>query len=329
MLINIFDVGHGLCAMVTGPNGKRLMIDCGIRSDPFWSPSVQFLGQSVEALLLTNLDEDHLENFKYVQELMRFGTVWFNNSIDAGRLLALKKDGMGQGVNAFYNSLLRGTHRFNIPVDFSPLQVALFRFDYGQFADTNNLSLVTFIEYAGVCIVFPGDLEKSGWQAALANPNPIFLNWLRRVNLFVCSHHGRENGCCDALFDICKPAAFIFSDKEKEHETQETCSWYGQRALGLNKLIQTPWDKPEVRRVFTTRNDGCLSIEVRVNGDYVVWTKTAAQTDFSPKINSTASLAKTLPAIAGSLSSLATKKLAGSEISLPNIFPPPPKSQIW
>jgi beta-lactamase superfamily II metal-dependent hydrolase len=34
---------------------------------------------------------------------------------------------------------------------------------YPEFADTNNLSCVVVIEYAGFRIMFPGDLERPGW----------------------------------------------------------------------------------------------------------------------------------------------------------------------
>ena len=34
MRVDIFDVGHGACSVITCPDGKRLMIDCGSKGDP-------------------------------------------------------------------------------------------------------------------------------------------------------------------------------------------------------------------------------------------------------------------------------------------------------
>ena len=33
MRIEIFNVGHGQCAVLTAPNGRRMMLDCGDRWD--------------------------------------------------------------------------------------------------------------------------------------------------------------------------------------------------------------------------------------------------------------------------------------------------------
>ena len=39
MQIEIFDVGHGHCTVITAPNGRRMMLDCGQRWDDrtFWT----------------------------------------------------------------------------------------------------------------------------------------------------------------------------------------------------------------------------------------------------------------------------------------------------
>ena len=39
MTVHFFDVGHGACTVITAPNGKRLMIDCGYSVSRGWRPS--------------------------------------------------------------------------------------------------------------------------------------------------------------------------------------------------------------------------------------------------------------------------------------------------
>jgi hypothetical protein len=124
------------------------------------------------------------------------------------------------------------------------------------------------VEYGKFCIVYPGDIEEEGWKTALLNPD--FRALLRRVNVFMASHHGRESGLCEEVFEICRPCAFIISDKEMVHATQETTSWYGRHAYGLNKIMKSPWDTPETRYVFTTRNDHCMSITAKLTGEFVL-----------------------------------------------------------
>ena len=38
MLLDIFDVEHGACALITTSNGKRVMIDCGHNAATNWRP---------------------------------------------------------------------------------------------------------------------------------------------------------------------------------------------------------------------------------------------------------------------------------------------------
>ena len=57
MRIEVFNVGHGQCAVITAPNGRRMMLDCGDRwgDDRFWTPSLHFFRQTIDLLALMNL----------------------------------------------------------------------------------------------------------------------------------------------------------------------------------------------------------------------------------------------------------------------------------
>ena len=66
MRIDIHDVGHGACAVVTCPGGARVMLDCGYGLDPGWFPSVTYGGGHVALLAFTNLDEDHVADLPYL-----------------------------------------------------------------------------------------------------------------------------------------------------------------------------------------------------------------------------------------------------------------------
>ena len=66
MRVDIHDVDHGGCAVVTGPQGHRLMLDCGLNVDRSWFPSIAHHGERIDTLMLLNLDEDHCEDLSYV-----------------------------------------------------------------------------------------------------------------------------------------------------------------------------------------------------------------------------------------------------------------------
>jgi beta-lactamase superfamily II metal-dependent hydrolase len=142
------------------------------------------------------------------------------------------------------------------PPDYGYLQYEIFFNHYPLFQDTNNLSQVLFLEYPGVSMIFPGDLEKAGWKSLLRNVS--FRERLAKVNIFVASHHGRESGYLENIFEYCEPNIVIISDEAKQYETQEMD--YGFHAKGV------PWDSGGARFVLTTRNDGMISIKADVFG---------------------------------------------------------------
>ena len=137
------------------------------------------------------------------------------------------------------------------PSAFPGVQFTVFYNRYGtDFGDTNNISLVTFLECNSLKFIIPGDLEKSGWERLL--DDTAFRAELSGVNIFIASHHGRESGYCRAVFDICHPNGFVFSDSPIKYATQEMANIYATHASGLTFNGQT-------RRVLSTRKDGSLT----------------------------------------------------------------------
>jgi beta-lactamase superfamily II metal-dependent hydrolase len=139
---------------------------------------------------------------------------------------------------------------------------------YPLFTDTNNLSLVVFIRYANVSILFPGDLEKDGWRALLQRPD--FREQLSKVDILVASHHGRESGFCPEVFYYCKPQAIVISDKPIEHETQLTHPDYRAVTTDLGVRVRTT---NKMRHVLTTRRDGTIQFDVFDNGTFYIDTE--------------------------------------------------------
>ena len=123
-----------------------------------------------------------------------------------------------------------------------------------EFEDENNLSMVLFVKAHGLSICFPGDMEIDGWRNILKRPE--FKDYISSVNVFVASHHGRQNGCCEELYSSggLNPQATIISDSGIQYATQETIGWYRNRTRGFDL-------NGEFRRVLTTRRDGRILIE--------------------------------------------------------------------
>lgn len=273
MIIDIHDVGHGSCAVIAAPNGKRIMVDCGYGSDPYWFPSVAYCGQRIDLMFFGNLDEDHLDDLPYVWGNCPIGTIVTNPTVNAAALAEMKaKGGMREGVEHALAILKQyGAGRTGPIIDAGPVSAwAYYNSYFWDFTDTNNLSLAVFVRYGRFTILFGGDLETAGWRALMRNPN--FVRDLGTVTVFVASHHGRESGKCADLFKQCRPEVFVFSDGEIQYETQETADWYATKATGIPIIDAVPdpiWGPPR-RKVMTTRRDGSLKILVTPAGTYRV-----------------------------------------------------------
>jgi beta-lactamase superfamily II metal-dependent hydrolase len=131
--------------------------------------------------------------------------------------------------------------------------------------------MAVFFSFGTFKILFPGDLEKEGWLALLEDP--AFRTELAATTVLVASHHGRENGYCDVLFNYCHPRAVVMSDKAIVHDTQMMTQTYRQRVMDhwpTGVLVATTGKR---RRVLTTRRDGWIQFSVNDRGDFTIYTE--------------------------------------------------------
>lgn len=258
MKLEIFDVAHGACALLTCDDGRIVMIDCASNPETGWQPgeSLKRRGYAtLDGLFITNYDEDHARGLPRLLECVTVTTLWRNRSVTPDTVHRLKsEDGMGRGIEALCDLARRYSLEVPAP-SFPDVQFQVFWNDYPSFDDENNLSLVLVLDLAGIRFVFPGDLEKSGWQALLKVP--AFAAAVRGTHVLVASHHGRAGGICEDLFDLhgCNPFFVVISDKGYKHDTQLTVPYYRSKCRGGHF-------RGETRRVLTTRNDGMITFEL-------------------------------------------------------------------
>ena len=255
MEFRIFNVGHGFCALLMADNGNTMLFDCGHDDRIGFRPS-RYLPKigctAIGNLIISNYDEDHLSDLSNLKNALHIQTLYRNRSISPESLCSLKLQGgpLGLGMRALLDMLNVYTTDVVAPPNFAGVELFTFHNRYPTFQDTNNLSLVSFIRYSGLDIIIPGDLEKPGWNALLNRSD--FRNHLRRVNIFIASHHGRESGYLREVFDFCHPDIVIISDESKQYQTQETD--YAEHARGLR------FNNGRMRYVLTTRRDGNITI---------------------------------------------------------------------
>lgn len=265
MEIRIFDVEHGFCAYAIGDNHNTMLIDCGHNEETGFRPS-KYLPKNhctgIENFIVSNYDEDHLSDLPNMCKLKQpngsnfIQTLYRNKSISGEELHKLKLEGgpIAPGMESLLEMIRTYTFDVTNPPLLQDTEVSYFKNKYPDFEDTNNLSLVTFLHYNNINLIFPGDMEKKGWLALLEQPG--FKEELAKTNMFIASHHGRISGYCEEVFDYCKPEIIIISDESKQYDTQDVD--YKKHASGVK------WGNGnDYRYVLTTRNDGMITISQR------------------------------------------------------------------
>lgn len=263
MRVQVFDVEHGGCNLVTADTGARVLIDCGHNSTTGWRPSVYLPQQGITTLaqlMITNYDEDHVSDLPNLLRVVRPGILYCNRTVSPGSLKELKSEqGAGPGIERLIAMSREYCHPVTSWPDLGDLSFTNFYNNYpADFDDENNLSMAVFLHYRGFCMLFPGDMERAGWLKLLQRPD--FVEQLKKVTVLVASHHGRANGCCQEMFDLgWQPQIVIMSDAGIQYETQATVPWYAARAQGIEF-------GGELRSVFTTRRDRRITLDVTPAG---------------------------------------------------------------
>lgn len=255
MRFEVLNVDHGFCAYAVGSDGEALLFDCG--HGPVNRPSTHLPAQgitSIRRFLVTNYDEDHISDLLAVRRNLSIEVLTRNASLTSAQIRSLKTPPLSPAMNELLGMVDSFTGGVT-PEQLEPagLSVWMFHNDYPTFTDTNNLSLLTFLDVGQVSFVLGGDLERPGWSRLLRIPQVQGL--LRRINVFIASHHGRESGYCSDVFDYCRPRLVVMSDGPVQHDTQLMASTYAKHASG--ELFSTPSGQ-QMRKVVTTRSDGNL-----------------------------------------------------------------------
>ncbi len=275
--VTVMDVGQGSAILAELPGGRCMLIDGG----GFYDNSVFDVGarivapilwrkkiRTVDTLLLTHPDSDHLNGLLFIAEHFHVRTVWTSGA---------DKDTAG------YREFLEIIRRKRIArPDFQslPRQVALGALDLKilyppkDFFDpenaaswrreSNNASLVTMLRFGEVAFLFPGDIEAEAEQELVRLQERIL-----DCTVLIAPHHGCRSSSSPVFVDHAAPEIVITSSgwKNRFHcPHPSVLERYAERGC----------------QIFGTDRHG--AVEIRTDGRNVrVWTATGLhyQEDFT------------------------------------------------
>lgn len=271
--IVVWDVKHGNAIYMKTPNDRNVMFDIGTRrygNEQEFSP-LEYLKNSdwevnyLHYLVISHPHADHISDIKNMFALnLRPGVLRRPIDINSDVVRDSNQPKDSEIVNLYleldsdYNTPISGGWLDSSnPLNYGDVKMSFFRQIENGTHNLNNYSIVAVISYSSEKIIIPGDIEAPGWKKLLENEN--FQQAIEDTTIFVASHHGREAGYYNDVFNYFKPDVVIVSDGK--YSGTSVTEKYNYHAQGFSvKSRRTRESK--TRKVLTTRNDGAIYIRV-------------------------------------------------------------------
>ena len=264
--ILVHNVGHGLAVHLFTPNEQTIVVDLGASADH--SPLAWLHQQTneIDLLVVTHPHGDHISEINLVQN---FSVRQFHRPkwLTRDEILAANQASYAPTIDT-YLSLSDGFpepildhDRVGNPSVSGGVSLSVFYSSACDRTNINNHSAVLVVEYLGVRVVVPGDNEAESWQELLHNPE--FVQATQGAAVFVASHHGRQNGFSEPLFDLITPQICIVSDGRVQ--STDARARYAAHASGW-PVVHRSTGAVENRHCVTTRSDGWIDVKIGAGG---------------------------------------------------------------
>lgn len=221
------DVGQGDAILVETPGGEQVLIDGG--------PSRKILGKlggilwpwdrTIEAMVLTHPDADHVTGLAAVAENYAVGTLYESGrqgNAGADRRLA---DLVVHTVD------VRAGESFDVGgVHFDVLWPNA---DPVSYESNNDASVVLRLTYGNTSVLLMGDLETVGEQALVQTIGP--------ADVLKLGHHGSNTSTTSALLSAVQPREAVIEVGEGNsygHPTDLVLSRLGKRGISVLRTDQ-------------------------------------------------------------------------------------------
>jgi competence protein ComEC len=255
-----FNVGHGNCHAIWSPSGKLVVVDLGTSNDfsPIkWLKSIGVT--TIDLLIITHPHDDHIRGLDDLDG-MTVRVLHRPKNVPAD-LTAELEGGLKakwERIDGRYNSPVSDDRRFyrKDSPSFDGMSLTFFG-GKSDSSNLNNYSVVTVLEYAGLKMIFPGDMECYGWTELLRREE--FRNAISGANILVAPHHGREAGWCADIFEHFELHLVVVSDGSMT-DTSFVSAYY-DKARGA-KVQSRSTEEVRERYVISTRDNGHINIRI-------------------------------------------------------------------
>lgn len=257
--MTVWDVQLGLAIHVKAPNSKYIVIDLGTGSYESGnsSPLQKRMWDNIAYMIITHPHLDH------ISDILNFDT---NAPKVLQRAKSLTNEEVMRGVrycdkakfekycqiNDSYNSPVRSDNENNPDNadNYGGLEIRTFSIATCDHSNFNNFSIITVFTLSGVKVVVCGDNETDSLEKLMKQED--FKNAVRRADVLVAPHHGRESAYHSDFVSLVNPRITIISDTTKSDAS--AVDKYTKNSRGWKVRGQE-------RKCLTTRNDGNITVE--------------------------------------------------------------------
>ena len=216
--VTMIDVGHGNAALMELPEGYNILIDGGGFSDnsifdtgarivaPFlWQKKIK----TVDTLVLSHPNSDHLNGLIYIAEHFNVKNVWTNN--EATDTFAYQKFMETIKKNKIHMpdfKQISGTLHINgVCIDILyPQEDFIERRIKESWRDLNNNSLVLKASFGAKSFLFPGDIEmRAEYELAAIAGDKL------KSTVLLAPHHGSKTSSTERFIEKVNPEVIIIS----------------------------------------------------------------------------------------------------------------------
>lgn len=268
LVIKVYDVEHGSCSHIITPNGKHILIDVGSRGDKSIVKHIKntyfrYSDSRIDYLCITHPHEDHIYDLPALYNILQPRAL--HRPKDAFDIIPTQNTALHKEIAEYANRMNR---EYNQPLGYGEnatdedwnggvkFDIICPKTEWTNKKDLNTFSSIIIVQYGGYKIVFTGDNPKSILDSMIDLNYQNNKELVKDATFLLAPHHGRTGEYSEKFFKCVNPYLTLVSDKGIEHNTQnETARLYKGRGVDFNG---------EKRYVLTTRNDGTITIEVKL-----------------------------------------------------------------
>lgn len=281
----IWNVEHGNAISIITPNGKLIAHDLGANSNSGFSPVKYsyegFHRKKYDALIVTHPHRDHIDDILQFYELGLHKTLrHFIRPMSISSVDEVVQPSQMRNSDALkyeryfeFHEFFKNTH-ITKKSPLHPANNGGVKFEFFKPKRTNNLtinnqSVVTIISFNGQKVLLSGDNEVKSWKLLLKDWR--FRNAIKGTDILLASHHGRENGYCQELFQYFSPKLVVVSDGKAVNTN--AVRRYIKHVEEPFDVFFSNQDRIKKRKCLTTRKDNAITISLTGSSKINVKTK--------------------------------------------------------